>query len=289
MTIKDAVKWGKEELEKANIENAEYDSFELLSAINGMTKTFYFINGNALISEEVKQQFEESIEKRKNHIPLQHILGKAYFYGLEFNVNENVLIPRQDTEVLVGEVIKLSKPEDNILDMCTGSGCIAISLAKNIKDSTVLGIDISLKALEVANSNKELNQADNVSFINGDLFTAIKGGEITENYVPEEQYLFDIIVSNPPYIPTGTIDELQDEVKLHDPIIALDGKEDGLAFYREITEKSKYFLKEDGYLCYEIGYDQGDSVSDIMREYEFRDVRVIKDLAGLDRVVIGKR
>lgn len=289
MTIKDAVKWGKEELEKANIENAEYDSFELLSAINGMTKTFYFINGNALISEEVKQQFEESIEKRKNHIPLQHILGKAYFYGLEFNVNENVLIPRQDTEVLVGEVIKLSKPEDNILDMCTGSGCIAISLGKNIKDSTVLGIDISLKALEVANSNKELNQADNVSFINGDLFTAIKGGEITENYVPEEQYLFDIIVSNPPYIPTGTIDELQDEVKLHDPIIALDGKEDGLAFYREITEKSKYFLKEDGYLCYEIGYDQGDSVSDIMREYEFRDVRVIKDLAGLDRVVIGKR
>lgn len=289
MTIKDAVKWGKEELEKANIENAEYDSFELLSAINGMTKTFYYINGNALISEEVKQQFEESIEKRKNHIPLQHILGKAYFYGLEFNVNENVLIPRQDTEVLVGEVIKLSKPEDNILDMCTGSGCIAISLGKNIKDSTVLGIDISLKALEVANSNKELNQADNVSFINGDLFTAIKGGEITENYVPEEQYLFDIIVSNPPYIPTGTIDELQDEVKLHDPIIALDGKEDGLAFYREITEKSKYFLKEDGYLCYEIGYDQGDSVSDIMREYEFRDVRVIKDLAGLDRVVIGKR
>ena len=278
MTIIQAVNWGAEKLRDNNVDNAEYDSFELLSSINGMTRTFYFINGDNELSEKDFSLFKEYIEKRASHKPLQHILGKAYFYGYEFVVNENVLIPRQDTEILVSEVIKVAKDGYDILDMCTGSGCIGITLAKKFPDSNVTGVDISDKALAVAWKNKCNLDADNIDFIQSDLFAALGADR-----------RYDIIVSNPPYIPTKVIEGLQDEVRLHDPMLALDGTEDGLMFYRRITDKSGDYLKMNGYLCYEIGAEQAADVSDIMKQAGFKDIVVVKDLAGLDRVVMGKK
>ena len=278
MTIRQAVNWGAEKLRDNNVDNAEYDSFELLSSINGMTRTFYFINGDNELSEKDFSLFKEYIEKRASHKPLQHILGKAYFYGYEFVVNENVLIPRQDTEILVSEVIKVAKDGYDILDMCTGSGCIGITLAKKFPDSNVTGVDISDKALAVAWKNKCNLDADNIDFIQSDLFAALGADR-----------RYDIIVSNPPYIPTKVIEGLQDEVRLHDPMLALDGTEDGLMFYRRITDKSGDYLKMNGYLYYEIGAEQAADVSDIMKQAGFKDIVVVKDLAGLDRVVMGKK
>ena len=198
--------------------------------------------------------------------------------GLDFKVNEDVLIPRQDTEILVSEVIKVAKDGYDILDMCTGSGCIGITLAKKFPDSNVTGVDISDKALAVAWKNKCNLDADNIDFIQSDLFAALGADR-----------RYDIIVSNPPYIPTKVIEGLQDEVRLHDPMLALDGTEDGLMFYRRITDKSWDYLKMNGYLCYEIGAEQAADVSDIMKQAGFKDIVVVKDLAGLDRVVMGRK
>ena len=257
MTIREAVKLGAKRLRDNNVDNADHDSFELLSAINGMTRTFYLVNGDSMLSEENFLLYEEYIDKRAAHVPLQHILGKAYFYGYEFEVNEDVLIPRPDTEVLVGEVIKVTRNGDNILDMCTGSGCIGITLAKKFPESRVLGVDVSEKALKVAQKNKHNLEADNIDFMLSDL--------------------------------TKVIETLQDEVRLHDPLLALDGTEDGLMFYRKITEKAREYLKTDGYLCYEIGAEQAADVSEIMKQAGLKDITVVKDLAGLDRVVMGRK
>lgn len=170
MTIRQAVNWGTQMLKDKGIDNAEHDSFELLSAINGMTRTFYLINGDSLLSEENFLMFEEYIEQRASHIPLQHILGKTWFYGYEYMVNSDVLIPRQDTEILVGEVIKVTRSGDYILDMCTGSGCIGITLAKKFPECRVLGVDVSERALNVAQSNKHNLEAENIDFMRSDLF-----------------------------------------------------------------------------------------------------------------------
>ncbi len=278
MTIRQAVNWGTQMLKDKGIDNAEHDSFELLSAINGMTRTFYLINGDSLLSEENFLMFEEYIEQRANHIPLQHILGKTCFYGYEYAVNGDVLIPRQDTEILVSEVFKVTRSGDYILDMCTGSGCIGITLAKKFPECRVLGVDVSEKALNVAQSNKHNLEAENIDFMRSDLFEELNH-DIT----------FNTIVSNPPYIPTKVIEGLQEEVRLHDPMLALDGMEDGLMFYRKITAHAGDFLKTDGYLCYEIGAEQAADVSEIMKQAGFKNITVVKDLAGLDRVVMGRK
>ena len=278
MTIRQAVNWGTQMLKDNGIDNAEHDSFELLSAVNGMTRTFYLINGDSLLSEENFLMFEEYIEQRASHIPLQHILGKTWFYGYEYMVNRDVLIPRQDTEILVGEVIKGTRSGDYILDMCTGSGCIGITLAKKFPECKVLGVDVSEKALNVAQSNKHNLEAENIDFMRSDLFEELNH-DIT----------FNTIVSNPPYIPTKVIEGLQEEVRLHDPMLALDGMEDGLMFYRKITAQAGDFLETDGYLCYEIGAEQAADVSDIMKKAGFKDITVVKDLAGFDRVVMGRK
>ena len=170
MTIRQAVSWGSDKLKSHGVENAEHDSFELLSAVNGMTRTFYLVNGDSSLSEEDFLLFEEYIDKRAAHIPLQHIIGKAYFYGYEFEVNGDVLVPRQDTEILVGEVMKVARSGDYILDMCTGSGCIGITIAKKFPEVKVLGIDVSEKALAVAEKNKHNLEADNIDFMLSDLF-----------------------------------------------------------------------------------------------------------------------
>ena len=278
MTIRQAVSWGSDKLKSHGVENAEHDSFELLSAVNGMTRTFYLVNGDSSLSEEDFLLFEEYIDKRAAHIPLQHIIGKAYFYGYEFEVNGDVLVPRQDTEILVGEVMKVARSGDYILDMCTGSGCIGITIAKKFPEVKVLGIDVSEKALAVAEKNKHNLEADNIDFMLSDLFEKLN-----------QDITFDIIVSNPPYIPTKVIDGLQDEVRLHYPILALDGSEDGLKYYRNISSEAGKYLEPDGWLCFEIGAEQALDVSDIMEREGFRNITVIKDLAGLDRVVMGRK
>ena len=276
MTIREAVKWGAKRLSDNNVDNADHDSFELLSAINGMTRTFYLVNGDSMLSEENYLLYEEYIDKRAAHVPLQHILGKAYFYGYEFEVNEDVLISGPDTEVLVGEVIRITRNGDNILDMCTGSGCIGITLAKKFPESRVLGVDVSEKALKVAQKNKHNLEADNIDFMLSDLFGEL-GNDIT----------FNTIVSNPPYIRSDEIPHLMPEVSVFEPHEALDGSEDGLLFYRRIIKDCRANLKPQGRLLFEIGCDQGRQVSEMMQFAGFSDVHVIKDLAGNDRVVSG--
>ncbi len=281
-TYRDAVRYGTRVLKQAGIDNADYDALELLLYITGIDRTRYLINATDELDNEPLGKYLEYISKRARHIPLQHIMGYTYFYGRKYMVNEHVLVPRQDTEVLVDEVVKLATPDSKVLDMCTGSGCIIISLAASGHTAqtkhAAVGIDVSEDALEVAGHNKEINHVPYVEFIKSNMFEALEGSGLK----------FDIIVSNPPYIPTMVIKELDDEVRLHDPLIALDGDSDGLKFYRIITDNAKNYLNTGGYLCYEIGHDQAQSVSDILSSYGYNDIKVVKDLAGLDRVVIAR-
>lgn len=299
ITIKEAITAGTMRLKKCNIDNADYDSFALFSDIAGIDKTYYFMHGNEPVSPENMQLFDEYISRRCNHEPLQYILGKAWFYGREYKVNGNVLIPRADTEVLVEQALKYSGSIEadkavvtvpdvgsadegtkmHILDMCTGSGCIAITLALEIAESHVVAVDLSGEALNVAVENKDKLGAENVSFVQSNLFDDM------EEYRTEQ---FDIIVSNPPYIETDVIDTLSEEVKGFEPAMALDGADDGLYFYRRITEDAVHFLKSGGCLMYEIGYNQGEAVRQIMLAAGFKEVEVIKDYAGFDRVVKGR-
>lgn len=225
--------------------------------------------------EEMRQAYFHAVDRRCLHIPLQYITGRQEFMGLTFTVTPDVLIPRQDTEVLVEEVLKYLKPGMEALDLCTGSGCIGVSLKHYVPGAAIWASDISRKALKVAEKNALGNQAE-VHFVHSDMFEHI-------------HQKFDIIVSNPPYIPSAQIPELMPEVRDHEPVTALDGSGDGLYFYHKITESSSLYLKEKGMLFYEIGYDQGRAVSEILRENGFENVTVIRDLAGLDRVVAGRR
>lgn len=267
-------------LADAGITDAEYDSFALLEYITGMDRTAYILNGSKSVPEDIAERYDAVIDRRSSHIPLQHITGKAWFYGRGFNVNSDVLVPRQDTEVLVSEALKVINAKDSVLDMCTGSGCIIITLALEKKLGRALGADISEAALKVASGNREKLGADDVTFVKSNIFSDIN---------VNDDELFDVIVSNPPYIATGEIETLTEEVRIHDPYIALDGLEHGLHFYREITQQSMNYIKSGGWLLYEIGCTQAHDVSDIMSEYGYSNIKVIKDLAGLDRVVMGQR
>lgn len=267
-------------LADAGITDAEYDSFALLEYITGMDRTAYILNGSKSVPEDISERYDAVIDRRSSHIPLQHITGQAWFYGRGFNVNSDVLVPRQDTEVLVSEALKVINAKDSVLDMCTGSGCIIITLALEKKLGRALGADISEAALKVASGNREKLGADDVTFVKSNIFSDIN---------VNDDELFDVIVSNPPYIATGEIETLTEEVRIHDPYIALDGLEDGLHFYREITQQSMNYIKSGGWLLYEIGCTQAHDVSDIMSEYGYSNIKVIKDLAGLDRVVMGQR
>ena len=267
-------------LADAGITDAEYDSFALLEYITGMDRTAYILNGSKSVPGDIAERYDAVIDRRSSHIPLQHITGQAWFYGRGFNVNSDVLVPRQDTEVLVSEALKVINAKDSVLDMCTGSGCIIITLALEKKLGRALGADISEAALKVASGNREKLGADDVTFVKSNIFSDIN---------VNDEKLFDVIVSNPPYIATGEIETLTEEVRIHDPYIALDGLEDGLHFYREITQQSRNYIKSGGWLLYEIGCTQAHDVSDIMSEYGYSNIKVIKDLAGLDRVVMGQR
>lgn len=275
-TYENALMQGRQILKAAGVEEFETDAFLLMSELLEMSRTAYFMRQKDEMSEAAYEVYMKAVERRKMREPLQYITGRAYFMGYEFAVNPAVLIPRMDTECLVVEVEKLipKNAEVKVLDMCTGSGCIITSLALRNPMISGVGADISEGALVVAKENATRLDCRNVSFRHSDLFQNIEGK-------------YDVIVSNPPYIRTEVIRGLMEEVKSYEPYNALDGLEDGLHFYREITMASLSFLEQGGFLCYEIGHDQGDAVVNIMQDNGFKNCRIVKDLAGLDRVVIG--
>lgn len=277
------LKEGQEILEAAGIEEAGLDAWLLLEYESGKNRAYYFAHCKEEADEEIKTPYMEKIRKRAQHIPLQHLTHQGYFMGYEFFVNENVLVPRQDTEVLVEEAHSLIKEKEvpQILDMCTGSGCILLSILLEREDALGTGVDLSEKALSVAEKNRETYHLETrAELIKSDMFQS--------GYFEGKKESFDIIVSNPPYIPTEEIEKLQAEVRFHDPFMALDGKEDGLYFYRIIAKNAGEYLKPGGFLACEIGCDQGEDVKKMFESCGFSDVKVIKDLAGLDRVVSGK-
>ena len=348
----DVLSYGKQTLKNAGIAEADLDAWYLFEQIFGISRAEYFLcvreniagstaqkmaaqeqPGNSLESKnaldrvelwlkEKLSAYENALKKRAARIPLQQILGQQEFMGLTFFVNEHVLIPRQDTETLVELVLQEQKDKDiSILDMCTGSGCIAVSLKKLGGYACVEGADISEEALKVAkrnseeilenndvnndavssrteqiqncmnltnNQNKQNNSAERkaseanklsqagVTFRHSDMFSAFS-----------ETEPFDVIVSNPPYIPSAVIEELEPEVRDHEPRGALDGTADGLYFYRILAEECAKHLTPGGHVYFEIGYDQGAAVKELLDIHGFKDTRVIQDLTGKDRVVCG--
>ena len=274
MTLREALALGRDLLKQSEIEEYETDAWLLLEAACGCTRNDLYLHGNEPLLEEKEVLYKEYLEKRQKRIPVQHITGVQCFMGLDFFVTPDVLCPRLDTEVLIEEALKRIKPGSRILDMCTGSGCIILSLLHYAKECTGTAVDLSEKALAVARKNAK-NLEKECTFIHSDLFENIQGK-------------YDVIISNPPYIATKEIEALEPEVRIHEPMMALDGKEDGLFFYRKIVSASVDYLKPEGWLMFEIGYDQGEAVSEMMKMSGYTDVRVVKDLAGLDRVVIGK-
>ena len=274
MTYREAIVLGEKNLQQADIADAKTDSWLLLAMACKIDHTYYYMHIDEEMSEEQVREFEVLIRKRAERVPLQYITGEQEFMGLTFHVNSNVLIPRQDTETLVEEALKVIKPGMKVMDMCTGSGCVLISILKNAHDVEGIGYDISKQAINVAKENAKFHEVPAV-FERSDLFE-----DVVEND-------FDVIVSNPPYIPTDLVATLMPEVSQFEPREALDGKGDGLYFYSKILEQCKNYMKQDGYILFEIGCEQGDAVSTMMRLAGFSEVHVIKDLARNDRVVMG--
>lgn len=265
---------GKEQLQKAGITDAELDARLLLEFICHTDRNALYAHGDQEIEDEKMQDFLQLIEKRAVHIPLQHLTGEQNFMGLDFLVNENVLIPRQDTEILVEEIMRDLHDGIRILDMCTGSGCILLSLLHYSNDCSGVGVDVSEDALAVARQNADRLAEKQAVFIQSDLFEKVEGS-------------FDLIVSNPPYIRSQEVAGLMPEVREHEPHLALDGKDDGLHFYREIIKGAMPHLKRGGQLFFEIGYDQGEAVQALLAANGYTEIAVVKDYAGLDRVVYG--
>lgn len=271
-TYAEALQAGERLLADAGVPEAADNAWYLFSFCFSLERSRYFLCRDEKATGEGMAQYEKCLKERAARIPLEHIIHETEFMGLPFYVDERVLIPRQDTECLVEEVVKQSAGK-RVLDLCTGSGCIGISLAVLGGCADVTLSDISADALMVAGINAEKNHV-HPHIIESDLFQHI-----------EER--FDIIVSNPPYIPTGEIASLMPEVRDHDPVAALDGMADGLAFYRRIAAESQRYLVPGGRLYFEIGYNQGRAVTALMEQNGFAGVEIIKDLAGLDRVVTG--
>lgn len=274
MTYREAVEFGTKCLTDAGVPDAALDAWYLLQMVCKIERSYYYVHGEEDITQDAQKEYEIAVQKRAEHIPLQYIIGEQEYMGLRFKVNSNVLIPRQDTETLVEQVLKIVKPGMKVLDLCTGSGCVLISVLKNAPELTGMGSDISKTALLVAKENAKLHEVD-AEWVRSDLFD-----NITET--------FDVIMANPPYIPTGEILSLMPEVRDFEPENALDGGADGLDFYRKIAGQVKDYLNPGGYVYMEIGYDQGEAVSELMRNAGFTEVEVIKDLARNDRVVKGK-
>lgn len=283
------VKEGEYQLSKAFCMDPKIDAQELYCYLTGLDKVSLFLKAEEEVDPETEEKYMELIRRRAERIPLQHITGVQEFMGYTFRVNPHVLIPRQDTETLVTEAAKTiqstpreklsffeklkGRKEWDVLDLCCGSGAVGISLAKICSNVKVTATDISAEAVETAEANAE-DLRVKVRFLTGDMFEPVKGRK------------FDMIVSNPPYIRTNMISILQEEVKDHEPLNALDGGRDGLDFYRTIVERAADFLKPEGFLLVEIGHDQGEDLRKMLKDSgKYSPAAVIKDLPGRDRVV----
>ena len=273
MIYREAMKLGENILHMADVTDARTDAWLLLEQVCRIDRSFYYLHMEEDLAGEQLSEYKIALKKRAEHVPLQYIIGETEFMGLKFKVNSNVLIPRQDTETLVEEALKVVAPGMHVLDLCTGSGCIIVSILHNVPQAEGTATDISKQALLVAKENAKQNGVQ-VNFERSDLFDAVTG-------------VFDVIVSNPPYIPSGEVPKLMPEVRSFEPMEALDGREDGLYFYRKIVASCPEHLKPGGRILFEIGYDQGRAVSGLLEEAGFQEIRIVKDLAGNDRVVSG--
>nr|UWI49991.1 peptide chain release factor N(5)-glutamine methyltransferase [Clostridioides difficile] len=280
MTIKDIIIKYSEEFKDIS-DTPRLDTELLLQkALGDVDRLYIHLNLNKELTEEQKIKFIGFAGERINGRPIAYIVEKREFMGLDFFVKEGVLIPRPDTETLVEEIIEICKDRKNvsILDIGTGSGAITVSLAKYIENSSVTSFDISEIALEIGKKNAIINEVDKkIEYIKSDLFTALNDSDIK----------FDIIVSNPPYIKKQDIETLHTQVKDYEPYNALEGGEDGLDFYRKITEQGKKYLNECGILAYEVGHNQAEDVINIMKSNGYKQIYTKKDIQGIDRVVIG--
>lgn len=310
MTLEELYKSGTEMLKEAGIENPSIDAFYLLEHVAGLNRTRYMMYKDQQVSERNIKQYKDILEKRCTRIPYQYIISRADFAGLSFEVNPSVLIPRLDTEVLFEHALKHIGPKAYVLDLCTGSGAIGISLKRYRPDIHVVLSDISPEALEIARLNVEHNHMDvaqetnaamaledleygydlnfGIRVMESDLFNNMAADESEVSADRSMVGKFDVIVSNPPYVTESEYEELMPEVKNHEPKLALTAGEDGLDIYRRIAKDAPKFLKEKGTLILEIGCSQAEAVSELLRDNGFTDIKVIKDLAELDRVVICK-
>ncbi|MCI8760226.1 MAG: peptide chain release factor N(5)-glutamine methyltransferase [Clostridia bacterium] len=279
MTIREAIYQAMIQLKMKKIESPKLKARLLMQFMLGKTRQYIMVYDEKKLTQEQEEKYFKNVEKLIKGIPLQHITHQQEFMKMNFYVNKDVLIPRPDTEILVEEVIQIAQKirAKKILDLCTGSGAIAISLAKYIQDSQITATDISNKALEIAQKNAKNNQVENqIAFLSSNLWEEL----------PKEKY--DMIVSNPPYIKREIIKSLEEEVQ-KEPLMALDGGWDGLDFYRKIVKQAYEYLKYGGYLCLEIGYDQKiDVIELIEQEEKYTDTYGKKDLYGNDRVIITK-
>ena len=280
MTYRSLVTEGGKLLQAAGVAEAELDAWYLLEYLrkergSRSDRQWYLLCREEEADMEEEEAYRELLGRRAKRIPLQQITGEQEFMGFPFLVNEHVLIPRQDTETLVEEAMEKSGKGDRVLDMCTGSGCILLSLLKLVPGLSGTGADISQEALKVAVENGKRLQTE-ASFLESDLFEKVEG-------------VFDLIVSNPPYIASDEIGTLMEEVRDHEPIGALDGSADGLAFYRRLVQEGKDHLKSGGWMLFEIGCTQAEAVMELLKKGGFQEIYVKKDLAGLDRVVGGRK
>jgi len=284
LDIESLLKSAKNNLKSKNIESYSLDAELLLMHVLDMSRVELVTKSHIAIELDKQQEYFLLVERRLNFEPVQYILNKAEFMGLDFYVDKNVLIPRGDTECLVEEVLLYIEKNNcvNVIDICTGSGCIPISLISLSKSLTqITAVDISPEALSVAKKNATRhNVYDKISFVESDMFESIPLTMKKE---------VDVIISNPPYIDTREIGLLKENVKNYEPILALDGKEGGLYFYKEIAKKSKDYLKTDGKIFMEIGSEQADLVKDIFLKEGYKDTKVKKDLSGLDRIMVVDR
>lgn len=281
-TIMNLLTFGYEVLKKSEIQTYILDTQLLLQKVLKVDKLFILLNKETKVEEVEAEEFFKLLELRRKKMPIKYLLGYCEFMGLDFNVRPGVLIPRPDTEILVEKVIEIAKElnAETICDVCSGSGAIGVSIAYFLGNAKVYCSDLSDIACEVTEENaKKLLKAERLFVEKSDLL----------QFALEKEMKFDIIVSNPPYIKEEIISTLMEDVKNYEPHMALSGGEDGLFFYRKITEQSQKLLKQGGILAYEIGHDQGETVKNILIQNNFKHINIFQDLAGHDRVVIGTK
>jgi release factor glutamine methyltransferase len=286
LEIKDLIRMGIKKLDRRKYSNPPLECVLLLAYLLDVDKTYIYIHNNEEVPSSVEDKYFSLIDERRKGYPIQYILKEKEFMGISFYIEEGVLIPRPDTEVLVQYVLdyideKYKEGDIKVVELGTGSGCISLSIAYYNKNVFVYSVDIDKKANAVAEENsRRLKLSDRVKILEGDLFQGIKNMGLKNSV--------DIIVSNPPYIPEDEIFGLQDEIKKYEPLWALDGGEDGLNYYRRIIPQSKEYLKNRGILVFEMGFDQGRKIKELMEKGNFRNINILKDLQGLDRVITGE-